>query len=465
MNKKELDILTINYIKDKLSLSILNNIYEIGRYFSQDNYENLDDNIKKIKDKLPNYFCNIKNVISKDFDDRKNFILDIKNDIKTLEDLSVPFIATLKFSDLLCSIITDYYQLKVAKTYQDKPIDSQIVLEEIYKLLEDEEENKTLEENGGLLMAIVNCSMTKDNYKEYIYRGLNILFKEATEKMIDATINTLKFNFAPFKYLDNSKEKNILLNIFNKKYDKLDEIELLELLENLDSIGKSYSSKIGDINAIYGCFMDILAIYNFTVDADYIFKDDFILKDMFYYTCEMIEKKDYSMYENIEENIENKYEEILNNVIKNEKKIKKQIYKKPYDEYSDALKVCVTLEDYSSLNFEKNILFKSSCNNSNIATQKFLDTKIEEFLTFIDNLDINNTMLKRLKQHFFFYIPCPLSLNALKIYFKNTLEGLKIETTALVGYKFLALSNPHLLDNNINLNHQCDNNCNCNHSH
>ncbi len=465
MNKKELDILAINYIKDKLSLNILNNIYEIGGYFSQDSYEDLDNNIKEIKDKLPNYFYNIKNIISKDFDDRKSFILDIQNDIKALEDLSIPFVATLKFSDLLCSIITDYYQLKVTKTYPDKPLDNKTVLEEIYKLLEDEEENKTLEENGGLLMSIVNCSMTKDNYREYIYRGLNILFQEATEKMIDSTINTLKFNFAPFKYLENSKEKDTLLNIFNKKYDELEEDELLELLETLDSIGKSYSSKIGDIGAIYGCFMDILAIYNFAVDTDYIFKDDFILKDMYYYTCEMIENKDYSMYENIEENIESKYEEILNNVIKNEKKIKKQIYKKPYDEYSDALKVCIALEDYSNLNFEKNILFKSSCNNVNIASNKFLDEKIEEFLSFIENLDVDNTMLKRLKQQFFFYIPCPLGLNALKIYFKNALEGLKTETTILVGYKFLALAHPHLLDPSIDINHQCNDDCNCNHNH
>ena len=366
---------------------------------------------------------------------------------------------------MLCSIITDYYQLKVAKTYPDKPLDNKTVLEEIYKLLEDEEETKTLEENGGLLMSIVNCSMTKDNYREYIYRGLNILFQEATEKMIDSTINTLKFNFAPFKYLENSKEKNTLINIFNKKYDEIEENELLKLLETLDNIGEAYSSKIGDIGAIYGCFMDILAIYNFAVDTDYIFKDDFILKDMYYYTCEMIENKDYSMYENIEENIENKYEEILNNVIKNDKKIKKQIYKKPYDEYSDALKVCIALEDYSNLNFEKNILFKSSCNNNNMATQKFLDEKIEEFLSFIDNLDVSNTMLKRLKQQFFFYIPCPLGLNALKIYFKNALEGLKTETTILVGYKFLALANPHLLDPSIDINHQCDDGCNCNHNH
>ena len=465
MNKKELDILAINYIKDKLSLNILNNVYEIGAYFAEDSYDHMQENIKAIRDKLPNHFYNIKNVISQDFDNRRTFIEDIKKDIEDLENLSLPLIATLKFADLLVSIISDYYQIKVAKIDKDTKFEPKAILQEIYKLLDNEENNNTLQENGGLLLSIVNCSMTKDNYKEYINRSLNILFEEATERMVDATIETLKFKFAPFSYLSESEDKETLLNIFNKKYDTMEEEELLQTLETLDSIGQKYSSKIGDIGAIYGCFMDILAIYNFAIDTDYLFKDDFILKDMYYYTCEMIENKDYSMYENIETNIENKYEQILQNISKNEKIIKKQVYKKPYDEYTDAIKVCVSLDDYSGLNFEKNVLFKSKLNNTNMVTQKFLNEKIEEFITFINSLNVDNTMLKKLKQQFFFYVPCPLGLNALKIYFKNALEGLKDETGLLVTYKFLALANPQVFDESVELEHHhcCDENCN--HSH
>ncbi|WP_317368195.1 hypothetical protein [uncultured Tyzzerella sp.] len=465
MNKKALDILAINYIKDKLSLSILNNIYEIGEYFYKDNYDDMSNSIKTIREKLPKHFYNIKNVISQDFDKRKPFIDDIKQDIENIENLSLPFIATLKFADLLVSIISDYYQIKIAKIDNDVKFEQQAVLQEIYKLLDSEEKNNTLQENGGLLLSIVNCSMTKDNYKEYLNRSLNILFEEATERMIDATIETLKFKFAPFVYLQESEDKEILLNIFNKKYDIMEEEELLQTLETLDGIGQKYSSKIGDIGAIYGCFMDILAIYNFAIDTDYLFKDDFILKDMYYYTCEIIENKDFSMYENIENKIESKYEEILQNIDKNEKIIKKQVYKKSYDEYTDAIKVCVSLDDYSGLNFEKNILFKSKCNNTNIATQKFVNEKIEDFTTFISNLNIENTISKKLKQQFFFYIPCPLGINSLKIYFKNALEGLKDETGLLVTYKFLALANPQLFDESVDLqnHHCCDEHCNHNH--
>lgn len=468
MNKKELDILAINYIKDKLSLNILNNVYEIGAYFNDNSYEDMENSIKVIRDKLPKYFYDIKNVISLDFEKRESFINNIKEDIKNIEELTLPLIATLKFSDLLVSIISDYYQIKVAKIDKDNKFEPNTVLTQVYKLLENEEKNNTLEENGGLLLSIINCSMTKENYKEYITRSLNILFEQATEKMVDATIETLKFKFAPFFYLEESEEKQQLLNIFNKKYDSLEEDELLETLETLDKIGQKYSNKIGDIGAIYGCFMDILAIYNFAIDTDYLFKDDFILKDMYYYTCEMIENKDFSMYENIENNIENKYEEILQKIATNEKIIKKQVYKKSYDDYTDAIKVCVSLDDYSSLNFEKNVLFKSQCNNTNIATQQFISEKIEEFLTFINNLNIDNIIAKKLKQQFFFYIPCPLGLNSLKIYFKNAFEGLKEETGLLVAYKFLALANPQAFEESMELEHHHHHHCcdeNCNHSH
>ena len=465
MNKKELDILAINYIKDKLYLNILNNIYEIGAYFADDSYEDMQEDIKNIRNKLPDYFYNIKNVISQDFEDRKTFINDITKDIESLENLTLPLIATLKFADLLVSIISDYYQIKIVKIEKDTKFEPQTVLQEIYKLLDNEERNNTLEQNGGLLLSIVNCSMTKDNYKEYTNRSLNILFQEATERMVDATIETLKFKFAPFNYLGEVEEKETLLNILNKKYEDMEEEELLHTLETLDNIGQKYSSKIGDIGAVYGCFMDILAIYNFAIDTDYLFKDDFILKAMYYDTCEMVENKDYSMYENIENNIESKYEEILQNVVKNEKIIKKQVYKKPYEEYTDAIKVCVSLDDYSSLNFEKNILFKSKCNNHNIATQDFINKKIEEFLTFINGLNVDNKTFKKLKQQFFFYVPCPLGLNALKIYFKNALNGLKDETGLLVTYKFLALANPQVFDESTELEHHhcCDENCNHNH--
>ena len=208
MNKKELDILAIEYIKDKLSLNILNNIYEIGLYFNEDSYEDIEDNIKVIKNKLPSYFYNIKNVVSLDFDKREEFINDIKKDIEKIEKLSLPLIATLKFSDLLGSIISDYYQMKVVKLDKDIKFEPQLVLNEVYKMLEDEQKNNTLEENGGLLLSIVNCSMTKDNYREYINRSLNILFEQATEKMVDATIETLKLKFAPFYYLENVEYKS-----------------------------------------------------------------------------------------------------------------------------------------------------------------------------------------------------------------------------------------------------------------
>ncbi len=468
MKEKKLDSLAIKCIKDKLCLNILNNIYEIGEYFEKDMYANIGYEINKIKDKLPSYFYNIKNVVSQKFDKRTPFIDDIKKDIKKIEEEALTFLATLKFTDLLTSIISDYYQTKNALLNEDfVNNDSSLnedTLKQIYSLLEKEAQNNSLVENGGLFLSMINCSITKDNYNEYIKKSFDILFLDNTKDMISSKIDTLKFKFAPFKYIKESEDKKTLFNIFEKNYENLEKDELLDILKTLDNIAEEYSNKIGDIKAIYGCFMDILAIYNFAPDLDYIFKDDFILKDMFYYTCEMIENKDFSTYENITKNIEKKFEQILNNIEKDEKTIKTNVSKNVYDTYSEAIQVLIALDTYSPLNFEKNILLSSKDSND-LADKSFIEDKTNDFLSFINNLDISNIKLKKLKQQFFFYIPCPLHLEALKIYFKNTFKGLKKETSLLVSYKFLSLANPNFIDELADLenHHCCDDHCNHNH--
>ncbi|WP_250278570.1 hypothetical protein [[Clostridium] colinum] len=462
MNEKELNSLAITYVKDKLSLKILNNIYEICEYFEEDSYEDMDISIKKIKNNLPNYFYNIKNILSKDFESRVPFIDNIKQDIKQIEKVQISLKATLNFIDLLSSIISDYYQIKNGEIDDNIKFKAEMVLDIIYTFLDELDSENTIQKNAGLLLSLLSCNMIKMDYKDYITKSLNVLFEKSTEKLVDEEIENLKFKFAPFMYIE---DKDFLINIFNKKYESMKEDELLEILENLDKMAEKYSNKIGDIGAIYGCIMDILSIYNFAVDTEYLFKDDFILKDMYYYTCEMIENKDFSTYENIANNMEVKYEQILKNVLKNEEIIKNYIKKIKYDNYTDAIKVCLALEDYDVLNFEKNIIFSCSNSTNNIATQEFKDKKIEEFLSFIDSLDITNIMLKKLKQEFFIYIPCPLNINALKIYFKNALEGLKNETGILITYKFKTLIDSEMIEALEELEqHNCSDEC-CNHNH
>lgn len=439
MKKDELDNLILNYVKDKFNLSILNNIYEIGGYFFNDSYGFIKDDIKVIINKLPNYFYNIKNVVLKNFEDRKPFIEELKKDIEDLENKSLSLIATLKFADLLSYTLVSYYEIKVSNASLIFDLDVDDFLEDVYENIEDYVKNNKLKRNGGTLLKILPCNMTRDNYKSYINRSFNDLLKNTPEYIVDATINTFKFKFAPFIYLEQSEEKDKLFEIFNKKYENMEEEELLEMLEIIENISKDYSNQIGDIRAIYSCFIDILAIYTFVINIDYIFDNDFVVKDMYYYTCEMIENRDYSTYDNIKNNLENKCEKLIKSVEKNRKSLEKVLRQKPYNEDSETIKTFLALETYSGLNFETNILFKSDVSKSNIATKSYIDEKLDDFILFVNNLNINNYMLKILKQQFFSEIPCPLNESELKIHFKNILTGLKKETFFLVCYKFLDL--------------------------
>lgn len=449
MDKNQLDTLAFQYIQKKLSLGILNGICEICEYSKDEFYTNLSQDFKEIKNRLPKYFYQIKEVLSLDFENRKPFIDQILKDNEKLKTMAKPVLATLNSADLLISIISDYYEINKAEITDKLNFKKEIIIDEIYQLLDEEDKQNMLEQNGGILLSIPPCSMTKENYNEYITRSLNILFEKATEKMVNNTTNMLKFKFFPFEHLDDTKDAKTLLNILNQKYDNLNEDELLNLLETLDKIASDCTNQIGDFKCICDCLMEILAIYKFAIDTDYIFNQDFVLKDMYYYTCEMIEKNDFSQYENIQQTVENKFIETLECVENNYKKIKKAIYKN--NNYSDAIKVFILLEDYNAFDFEKDIVFKynESLKDDKLASDSFINEKITDFLNFINNINIQNYALKSLKQQFFCYIPCPLNVNALKIYFNNTLDNLKENTALLVSYKIILLNNPNLFDSQL----------------
>lgn len=453
MDKKQLDTLAFKYIQKKLSLGLLSNICEVAQYSKDECYTNLSQDFKEIKDKLPKYFYQIKEVLSLDFEKRKPFINEILKDNEKLKILAKPVLAKLNSADLLISIISDYYEINKAEITDKLTFKKEIILDEIYHLLEEEDEQNMLQQNGGILLSILPCSMTKENYNEYITKSLNILFEKETEKIANNTINMLKFKFFPFNHLDDSKDAKTLLNILNQKYDNLNEDELLHLLETLDEIAFDCNRQIGDFTCMSDCLMELLAIYEFAIDTDYLFNQDFVLKDMFYYTCEMIEKNDFSDYENIESSFEKKFVETLEEVENNYKKIKKAIYKNTNDNYSDAIKVFVLLDSYNAFNFEKDIIFKCDENlkDDKLASDTFVNDKIVDFLNFINNLEVSNYTLKSLKQQFFGYIPCPLNINALKIYFNNTLDNLKEKTALLVSYKIILLNNPSLFEPQIEL--------------
>lgn len=462
MDKSTINNIAMQFIKDKLSLNILNNIYEICLYFSGNlKYNEMDKNIENIKTKLPRYFLNIKNVLSLGFEERISFIKDIKSDIEKIEEFSLTLICFLKFSDLLTSIVSDYYQIKITKFNENIKFNTSKTLNDIYNLLDSEEKNYSLEKNAGIFLSLINFSMTKDNYEDYIKKSLKILLEGSTEKIVDSSIQSFKFKFAPFYFLPDNDDKKILEYISSLKYKDIDEDKLLEILENLDDISRKYSQKIGDISAIYGCFIDILSIYNFAIDKDYLFKDDFVLKDMFYYTCEMIENNNFNIIpESLINNLEEKTENLLKNIERNLNILRSEINKKYYHNFSDPIKICAYLDEYSVLNFEKNVLFRSKKSDENLATEEFVNENINEFLSFINNLKINNTFLKKLKQQFFFYIPCPLNITTLKLYLKNVFENLNYETRIIVSYKFLAFTNPERFSKYLKENYNHDNCCN-----
>lgn len=459
MKKSNIDNLVVENVKNVLSLRILSIVSELDLHFNNKDY--VDDEIKQFREKLTSSFFNIKKVLALPFEERVIYLDEIKNILENIEKKTLSIFATMYFSDLLNSFLIEQDRLDLAKL---ETYDYKLALDGINKLLNEEAKNNTIVQNGSVLLALTHFNMPRENFKDYLTKSLNLIFVNNSEANICAKLNLLKFKFAPFKFVKENEETKVLFDILNSNFKQMSKDEILKNLDILENISDTYVNKIGDFYAIYSSFLDILTIYTFAIDIEYITDDDFVLKDIFYYCYEMIENKDFSNFENIEEKVNEKIDILMDTIFKNDKIIENNLSKLPKEKYTEAIKIYIALENYSKIDLETNSISKSDCKNTNVASYEFVKTKVNEFLQFVDDLNINNSFAKFIKQNFLPNIPCPLSVEALKIYFKNNLSSLPNNLGVLASYKIITFANPNLLEeisNHEHIHHNHDDCCDC----
>lgn len=446
MNQNTLDKKAMSIIKDKLSFAMLNTITEICMYSEEkkDFTYNVPQYIEDYKSDILLNFKNLENILCKDIEQRKDEILYLENKIQSFEKDAISFFACLNFCDLISSIVSDYYQLKTIVLDTDKKLPIDKTINDICSLIDFEEREGDILKNGSILLSVIPYSMTKENYKDYIIKSFKYLFEGATKGIIENSVNTFKFKFSSLEQMEDGAIKNRLIDICNINFEEKSQEELLNILEEIEAIAKDYAQIIGDISAIYSSLMELLAIINFTVDKNYLFEDDFLLKDIFYSTKEMIEDETFEiMSDTILEKCEENLEKLIDKIESEEKQLKNIVKNQTYDKLTNTVKIVIALDEYLGVNLEKNILFKSHyTENDEKVTEELIIKKADEFVSYVNNLKFSNKLLKRLKQQFFFYIPCPFNASFLKNHFSNVLSNLPEKMEILTSYKLFAFTNP-----------------------
>ena len=418
--EKKLNEIGTKYFNNKLSLSLLDNMFEIISYTK--NLEELEQifkfkQIQEIYLKNQKRVCSLKELLNTPIEDRQDSIKDIIKDIYIITEVGKQLVAEYTFAELIQRIYLDYLHiLEIDDSLKYSPDD---IFSDLISYL-DEDENL---EKTNQILACLKCNMTKENYNDYIISAFKKLYKDIDLEIAKKKTDNLKLKFAPYIYIKDEEKKKYLWNLFIKD-NKLDNItDIQEIIDDLESIIWKNMDLIGTLDTIYSNCEDILYIYKFCKSLEEIFQDDFIFKDIYFYICEKIEERDFeALNEDILKICEDKIELFTNQNIKNIKEIN--------NHSSDITNICNFIDMREKLDFEQKIIYMELGNDKNLIDDENIYKEANNFIDFINNLDIDNKHKKILKQQFFFHMPCNISKKEIikilenNLYSLNKIDGL-----------------------------------------
>lgn len=438
---KEFIELGERYIKNNYTLGLLNIIFEIGQYI-----EDLDEldrafkikGVEQIFGRMQKAVYELKEVMELGIDKREEKKEIIKKDLQTLLEIIRNLCLKYKFAEIVENQYTDYHKLVQEDFEEYEQNDTSYIFEDIEQFLEEAESKNQV----GLVFASINHNMPRETYKHYIKTGLYKMLENRDKKEIKTMLSVLKFKFAPFHFIEEDLEKKMLIDAISKSYKDLSTEDVEEVLQTSEDIISENIDILGTIGAIYLNYQDLLNMYSECESLDEICQDDFIIKDMYFYTRESIkEGKLETLSEYIEKPFFERYTKLLD---ENEKIYTKivQYLSKNKQPIPDIIKKCVNLHKMSIDMLEEKSLILENEETSEIASKEYIDESIEEFFNFIDNLDINNIALKKLKQNLFYYIPCEISKKEILAMINASLTSLDCKNRVLSEVKILSIVNP-----------------------
>lgn len=424
---------------------------------------NMPENFNKYIEKTNYFFKDLKNVFEKNFNERKNKIENIEKVFLEFKNEAISFLAVFSNINIIYNKIYSYKNIE-----KNKKLPKNIILKEIEQFMQYASQTD-IALCGGQFLSILPYSLTREFYKDYIKKSLINVFEGLPKNEILNYIDFYKFNFCSINFIKDEKLKNRLIEIFSLNLEILKEQELNNLLEEIEEIKLKYAEIETNILDLSATFLDILAVYNFVFSDVELFEERFILKDLFNATIEMIEKNSQNiMGETILEKIEKETEDILEDLFLEEEELEKIFQKKSFKDINDSeeMEFYLIISETLSKNPEQEIIILNNFKDKDIADEKYIKEKIEEFIKYTESFDFSNKTLKYFKQKFFANIPYCLDFKFLiehTAYIVENLDGAKWDIFYKDILNFLKLD--EMVDDIFNDFEEELHNCCCDHHH
>jgi len=451
-SKNELEKLNINITQLKLKNNILNLVYEVCK---QKKDLHKSNELLNINRQLNSYIIQLRKILEKDLNNREEYIKNLTQLKEEILKNSNIISAQLVFTAITQKLLIKEISIKqIGDIEKSAPISTEVARELIIDYCQNyinflDSNNKQPFENLFRKSALLSCfdlNMTRQKYEDYIKNSFQLLFNNLSKSFVDRSIKFLKyFDFAPFSIEnpENLYEEsfNIINDIFNEDLKNKSVDELENLLYKLNNNYNNISSTIDFLETSYSNTNYLINISSFCIDSNFIFEDDFEIKDLYYSACNILDSTENEYLTDDVKNIaEEKIEYICDKIKQIESEFKRMI--ENIQDKSEEIKNYIEIQETLNNNFfaelGHNYFYETQDNNLELetVTKEYIQNKAEEFIKEINCTrdKIGNKKLKLIKQLFIKNLPCPFDNAEIANYIAFSTENTN-------SFLYLSLSN------------------------
>jgi hypothetical protein len=433
----------------KLRDTLLNLINDITEGTDTEGDFEIPAEIKNLQKRLYDYASKIDEMLEKPLDERNDFIDGVAKLRKDIEELALATSAYMRSCEQMGDYMLERSKFADVKDIPGElPPDNIRIKSDISEFLNSIKKPDLLSEVKSKLISAVPMRMPRNDFAEYVQKSLQTYFDGLTLGFVDNSLPHLKALLCARKtdyfgkYFKNITDR--INEVFALKLEKLKPEDYNDYLDDADYCINTLSNAY-NILGIYFCDANyLLLLASFAVDYDFMFENDFVLKDLYFGMRAIVENSDNALPKEDVNNaavkeIEERYDQYKNM----DKQVKKYLSSLTADEIANlepevatVVNAYMLIDTQFKMQLDFEIMGEYNKADEQSATKEELAAKCADVTKALTELiaDMPIKDQKFIKQKFLSAIPCPLDNRELLDYIGYSLDGINDKTGKWVAY-------------------------------
>ncbi|MBR1738105.1 MAG: hypothetical protein IJ736_14015 [Firmicutes bacterium] len=472
LKEKKIQEISLSFIESKIRNELAGLIYNLT-YFTVNPVDiPLHSDISALNDELLSLYYELPGVLKLSPKERTSYnesLADLKNKIKKT---ALPLLALNYLADITANTAAASLMAKTDMSLD--AIDSHFLnhlRQNCYNYITENETFKTIPfvKISDIVSMLPFC-MTKSNFADTLTRSFEVTFSPYSKEFLDEKITNLKSMIAPHLCEDFHKYcpevSQGIEKIFLSPYPE-DKDALSDIIADIQDKSNVINDIISVLSSYYDSVTILMIISLYCIDEEYLLGEDLILKDLFYSSLNK-ENKDF-----FSEEIHNRAEEKIEAQNDELKSLESSLFssvkgaKDLSEETRMYIRVIYNINNLSTEDIYSWYIHPYE-NAEQIVDSDYITQKTEEFISYINSLDIPVNKFKLLKQYFLGNIMVDMKPDEFNNYFdifaERAAEKNEYKIAAMQLHDFVSeyiSENPPVHEHH----HHHDDHCDCGHEH